>query len=237
MLVTGVNGIRKTTSVHQPWFADVLREALVPPPSSMEDDDDARSFAPGGGDLPHGGNSFFRQLDHMIATLCNEDFAALYALTGAQLGGPAAGAADDDGDRHPLLPPTKDLITRYTNLKGGIFSRYRTLSELLGAILLREARAANVNVMCETSGRDVAMFHYVDHFFPDGDDDDDDDGGYRKLALHFTINDLSHAMTSVDSRMIDEMRMGKIAVESGDVVEVIYANVGGPYGSEVCACN
>ena len=49
MLVTGVNGIRKTTSVHQPWFADVLREALVPPPSSMEDDDDARSFAPGGG--------------------------------------------------------------------------------------------------------------------------------------------------------------------------------------------
>ena len=44
-------------------------------------------------------------------------------------------------------------------------------------------------------------------------------------------------MTSVDSRMIDEMRMGKIAVESGDVVEVIYANVGGPYGLEVCACN
>jgi hypothetical protein len=59
------------------------------------------------------------------------------------------------------------------------------------------------------------------------------DGGYRKLALHFTINDLSHAMTSVDSRMIDEMRMGKMAVESGDVVEVIYANAGGPYGSEV----
>jgi hypothetical protein len=33
--------------------------------------------------------------------------------------------------------------------------------------------------------------------------------------------------------MIDEMRMGKMAVESGDVVEVIYTNAGGPYGSEV----
>ena len=40
-------------------------------------------------------------------------------------------------------------------------------------------------------------------------------------------------MTSVDSRMIDEMRMGKMAVESGDVVEVIYANAGRPHGSEV----
>jgi hypothetical protein len=33
--------------------------------------------------------------------------------------------------------------------------------------------------------------------------------------------------------MIDKMRMGKMAVESGDVIEVIYANAGGPYGSEV----
>ena len=101
MLVTGMNGIPKTMSVHQPWFADVLRERLVPPPLSMEDDDDAQSFVPEGWDLPHGGNLFFRQLNHMIATLCNEDFAALYVLTGVQLGGPVAGAADDDGDCHP----------------------------------------------------------------------------------------------------------------------------------------
>ena len=87
---------------------------------------------------------------------------------------------------------------RYTNLKSGIFSQYRTLSELLRAILLREARAVNINVMCETSGRDVAMVHYVDHFFPD--DDDDDNGGYRTLTLHFTINDLSQTMTSIDLR-------------------------------------
>eukprot|EP00581_Thalassiosira_minuscula_P022439 CAMPEP_0184423776 /NCGR_PEP_ID=MMETSP0738-20130409/97839_1 /TAXON_ID=385413 /ORGANISM="Thalassiosira miniscula, Strain CCMP1093" /LENGTH=150 /DNA_ID=CAMNT_0026785967 /DNA_START=36 /DNA_END=488 /DNA_ORIENTATION=- len=79
--------------------------------------------------------------------------------------------------------------------------------------------------MCETSGRDIAMFHYIDHFFPLGK--------YNKLALHFTINDLSHAEQSVDARMVREMTMGKEALGSGDVVEVIYANTGGPYGSEV----
>ena len=78
--------------------------------------------------------------------------------------------------------------------------------------------------MCETSGRDIAMFHYIDHFFPDR---------YNKLALHFTINDLSHAKSSVDDRMVREMKMGREALDSGDVVEVIYANAGGPYGSEV----
>jgi hypothetical protein len=31
VLVTGVNGIRKTTAMYQPWFAQVLYEALVPP--------------------------------------------------------------------------------------------------------------------------------------------------------------------------------------------------------------
>jgi len=220
VLVTGVNGIRKTTSVHQPWFSSVLREALVRPSScastSTATDDDARP-PPGEeeGALPDGGNSFFRQLDHMIATLCNEDFSALYALVGALLGND-----DDDDDRRttttttggdddvktttttgvgvgydPPPVPSRDLMTRYSDLKGGIFARYRTLSELLGAILMREARYAGVNVMCETSGRDAAMFRYVDHFFPPGD------GGYNRLALRFTIDDLGHAMRSVDARM------------------------------------
>ncbi|KAL3802473.1 LOW QUALITY PROTEIN: hypothetical protein ACHAW5_009732 [Stephanodiscus triporus] len=231
VLVTGVNGIRQTTSVHQPWFANVLRESLVSPSSSSSssssrDDGEGRQFALE--DLPTGGNSFFRQLDHMIATLCNEDFSALYALTGAQLRNDDRDGTKRNGtmgkNGHNITPP-RDLIEKYSNLKGGIFSRYRTLSELLGVILLREAQRANLNVMCETSGRDKAMFHYVDHFFPSG-------GRYNKLALHFSINDLDHAMRSVDSRMVDEMRMGREALESGDVVEVIYANLGGPYGSE-----
>jgi hypothetical protein len=208
VLVTGVNGIRKTTAMYQPWFAQALHEALIPP-SGMEIDVDLDS-------LPTGENSFFRQLDHMICTLCNEDFSKLYALTGAQL------SSDEEEDQD--LP--KDLIKKYSNLKASIFSRYRTLSELLGVLLLKEAQNVNINVMCETSGRDVAMFHYLDHFFG---------SRYNKLAIHFKINDLTHAMKSVDERMINEIKTGHKCVQDGEVFDVIYANAGGPYGSEVLA--
>lgn len=200
VLVTGVNGIRKTTSIYQPWFRDVLKEALLVPPGGAMPSD-----------FPVGANSFFRQLDHMIASLCNHEFATLYQLAHGLLDSEAA-----------LQNPPKEAVTKYSNLKAAIFSRYRTLSELLGAALLREAKG--MNCMLETSGRDVAMFHYVDHFFPQG---------YRKLALHFTINDLEQAKESVDRRMITEIQTGVNAIEKGCAFDVIYANAGGPYGSEV----
>jgi hypothetical protein len=224
VLVTGVNGIRKTSSIYQPWFSKVLMEALDSPSSSTttENVDACDTYAFSLEKLPTGQNSFFRQLDHLIATLCNEDFSMLYALTGAQLENNInPNIAEDDINNQP----PKDLIEKYSNLKGSIFTRYRTISELLGVILLKEAQKSNLNIMCETSGRDISMFHYMDHFFPSEK--------YNKLALHFTINDLTHAMQSVDARMVHEMKMGKLAVESEDVMEVIYANVGGPYGSEV----
>ena len=212
VLVTGVNGIRKTTSVYQPWFSSVLQEALISPPSVKEETNFTLDV------LPNGDNSFFRQLDHMICTLCNEDFSTLYALTGVQL--------EDGGDTaKDNNHPSKLLIKQYSNLKASLFSRYRTLSELLGILLLKEAQKNNINTMCETSGRDIAMFHYIDHFFSNEK--------YNKLALHFTINDLQYAKQSVDERMVQEMKMGQTALESSDVVEVIYANAGGPYGSEV----
>jgi hypothetical protein len=217
VLVTGVNGIRKTTSMYQPWFSKVLQEALIAPTTATAACRHISIEL-----LPNGHNSFFRQLDHMISTLCNEDFSLLYALTGAQL--------EKDGDEVATATPSKnnvpskELISRYSKLKASIFSRYRTLSELLGVLLLKEAQALNINIMCETSGRDVAMFHYIDHFFPIR---------YKKLALHFRINDLSHAMKSVDERMLREMKLGNEALDSGDVVQVIYSNQGGPYGSEV----
>ena len=128
VLVTGVNGIRKTTAIYQPWFSDVLQEALVSP-AGMES-----NFA--NEVLPTGENSFFRQLDHMITTLCNEDFSRLYALTGAQLGGDEK----NNGD------PPKELIKQYSNMKASIFSRYRTLSELLGVLLLKEAQKVNIKI-------------------------------------------------------------------------------------------
>lgn len=205
VLVTGVNGIRKTTSMYQPWFPALLKEALVAPPGKPDTFDTDT--------LPCGENGFFRQLDHMIAILCNEDFAKLYKLTGEEM--KSVGDGED---------PPKEVIQKYSDLKAAIFTRYRTLSELLGVLLLREAQALNLNCMMETSGRDVAMFEYVDHFFPER---------YNKLALHFTINDLSHAQASVDTRMVAEMKTGIRSVEEGDVRKMMYANVGGPYGSEV----
>ena len=216
VLVTGVNGIRKTTSLYQDWWPQLLQEALVAPPpaGTAEENGNKRKNPPVDlpiESLPSGTNSFFRQLDHMIATLCNEDFKALYVLTQQELHG----------------EPSPALVSKYSNLKAAIFTRYRTLSELLGAVLLKEAQTLDINCMMETSGRDVAMFHYVDHMF--------ESQQYNKLALHFTINDLSQAKTSVDRRMVQEIKDGILAVEAKDHVQIIHANAGGPYGSDVLA--
>ncbi len=64
VLVTGVNGIRKTTAMYELWFPQLLKEAIVAPHGEGQTFDTES--------LPSGNNSFFRQLDHMITTLCNE---------------------------------------------------------------------------------------------------------------------------------------------------------------------
>lgn len=203
VLVTGVNGIRKTTSVYQPWFTQLLEEALVTPTG---DEGKVTESV-----LPTGENSFFRQLDHMIISLTNVDFKRLYHLTSQLV------TDQDDID--------KGIIQSYSDYKAAIFARFRTLSEILGVLLVREANGQNLNVMIETSGRDIAMFHYVDKYFPSSD--------YNKLALHFFVDDLSHAESSVDQRMLREIRDGISALSSEDVQQIINANAGGPYGSEV----
>lgn len=214
VLVTGVNGIRKTTSMYQPWFGDLLSEALLCPPPSDDGTSDAK-LSPDV--LPTGSNSFFRQLDHMICTLCNEEFTRLYAWSTSQL-------PKVEGDEKPI--PSDEVVDQYSNYKAAIFSRYRTISELLGAVLLKQAQKVDINCMMETSGRDVAMFHYVDHFFGENK-------SYNKLALHFTINNLAFAKQSVDRRMIDEIQRGAKSLEKGDVFDIVYTNQGGPYGSKV----
>ncbi|KAG7352777.1 hypothetical protein IV203_008825 [Nitzschia inconspicua] len=222
VLVTGVNGIRKTTSMYQPWFEQLLSEALIAP-SSMDSSstkmDQTETGSPGS--LPTGSNSFFRQLDHMICTVCNEEFGRLYKWAASEL--PKAKEGED------LSVPSAEIVERYSEYKAAIFMRYRTLSELLGALLLKQAQLLNINCMMETSGRDVTMFHYVDHFF------DSEKSNYNKLALHFTINDLECAKQSVDRRMIQEIQVGAKAIESGDAFDIVYTNEGGPYGSKVLA--
>lgn len=233
ILVTGVNGIRKTTSVYQPWFPALLKEALVPPKTAegadAEDDIDIDVISVD--DLPTGNNSFFRQLDHMIVILANTEFARLYDMTGELENlTRQKQQAQDNNDR--TLDP--HVIDSYARLKDAIFTRYRTLAEMLGILLLRLSVEQRINVMVETSGRDVAMFHYVEKFFPDAH--------YHRLVLHFTVNDLVHAEHSVDRRMTEEIQEGRRVSSSSsngsstatrNMQELVYANKGGPYGSEV----
>ena len=189
VLVTGVNGIRKTTTIYEPWFPQVLREAL-----NFAADDGSSPPIDAETVIPVGSNSFFRQLDHMIAVLANEDFARLYQL---------------------------ENLKEYAELKDGVFTRYRKAAESLGVLLLKEAQGRKMNAMVETSGRDIAMFRYIDHFFDDKD--------YNKLVIHFKVNDLSHAEKSVDLRMEKEMQDGKAAMVSNDPQKIIDANAGGEY--------
>jgi ABC-type cobalt transport system substrate-binding protein len=58
VLVTGVNGIRKTTSIYQPWFQSLLAEALVAP-AGQKAVFDTRA-------LPSGQTAFFRQLGKFV---------------------------------------------------------------------------------------------------------------------------------------------------------------------------
>lgn len=184
VLISGLNGIRKTTSMYQPWFKQALNLAL------------GNEYVES--DLPSGADSFFRQLDFMVATVANEDFKSLYEI---------------------------QTVNDYAVLKDAIFARNRCLAEMVGVLLIREAQKKKINVMLETSGRDIAMYDYVNTFFSDED--------YRKLVVHFTINELSYAEESVDRRMLKEMKDGAKALQRGDTdpIDIVNANAGGPYGS------
>ena len=165
--------------------------------------------------MPSAADAFYRQLDFMVATLAVEDFRALY---GAELD-----------------------VRAYAAAKDGIFARYRAAAEALGVLLVRAAQLEGASIMVETSGRDLASFAYVDHMFPDGGTSGVG-SGYQKLVVHFTINDLSFAENSVDTRMARELAAGAVAVGAGagsdgagsvDPRAVVAVNAGGPYGSEV----
>jgi len=113
-----------------------------------------------------------------------------------------------------------DEISEYSKQKDKLFGRYRTIAEMLGIILIKRAKEMNMNIMVETSGRDISSFVYIDHLFPDNN--------YRKLVMHFTINNIIHAEKSVDSRMLREIENGKQSVISSlnDVRNIIKVNQG-----------
>ncbi|GMH95768.1 hypothetical protein TrVE_jg12744 [Triparma verrucosa] len=189
VLVTGLNGIRKSTSLYQPWWQDCLSASLGSTYSGAKES------------LPSGSNSFFRQLDYMICTLASLDFKHMYDINDVGV---------------------------YSERKASLFKRYRMLSEMLGVLLLKDGKENGINLMLETSGRDVAMYEYIDYLF--------NDSKYNKLCLNFKINDIKYAESSVDRRMEEEMRKGKEACgNGGGAKDITDVNLGGPYGSEVLA--
>lgn len=187
VLVTGLNGIRKTTTINSPFFGDILGEALA-----------GSGNTAASASLPTGGNSFFRQLDYMIATLANDQFQSLYAV------------AD---------------VGEYAACKNAIFARYRNLAEVLGVLLIQHCKQRRMNVLVETSGRDISSFDYMDSNFPSDI--------YSKMVVHFTIDDISYAERSVDTRMLREMADGRACIGEShlDATRLIAVNQGGPYGS------
>ena len=116
-------------------------------------------------------------------------------------------------------------MNTFAEAKALIYRRYRTLAEMAGMYLMKQCKQRGMNVMVETSGRDLASYQYIEHLFPDD--------SYNKLVLRFTINDVKYAEASVAQRMMKEIQDGKMATVANDVHAVIAANAGGPYGSAV----
>jgi hypothetical protein len=50
--------------------------------------------------------------------------------------------------------------------KDGIFKRYRMAAEALGILLVRAAQRELLNLMVESSGRDIGSYAYIDFLFP-----------------------------------------------------------------------
>jgi len=138
VLVTGVNGIRKTTTVYQSWFPQLLEGALVSPPSNTNNHNLSHTT------LPTGDNSLFRQLDHMIISLTNEDFKCLYQLTPQILTTTPSSSTSNKQEEDGI---SQSVVDAYSYFKAAIFTRFRALSKILGVLLVREAQKDKLNVM------------------------------------------------------------------------------------------
>lgn len=80
---------------------------------------------------------------------------------------------------------------------------------IIGMLLIDTARDSSMNVLIESSGRDITMFDYMNYCFPSDH--------YHRLVVHFTIDDIRFAEKSVDRRMLTEMEAGRRSIlDEGD---------------------
>ena len=86
---------------------------------------------------------------------------------------------------------------------------------MLGIILLRACRKQRMNILVETSGRDIGMYEYIEHFFPATGwvDENGKQCVYRRLVINFDLDsNIGFAERSVDARMQSEIEAGREAV-------------------------
>ena len=104
VLVTGLNGVRKTTAIYEPWFEDALAEA------------DCRAG---------------RVARRAEARPAAHRFELVLPAIGLR-GGHCCADAIREALRY------RD-VSEYAKAKAAIFARYRTTSEMVGALLVEEA--------------------------------------------------------------------------------------------------
>ena len=228
VLLTGVAGARKKSSILQPWFKEATAHTLKRTHDAALDNDhvELREYEDGEEELPHGEDSFYLQLGSIIAVIANVEMRLVYAGPGTQL----------------------QNVDRFAEEKESIFIRYRTYALMLATFIIQEAAALGVNVIIEVDHQrthhnwpaDLHFHRYIEALFP---------GvpphrrtlfpslmGYRKLVLHYDVDDLGIAAFANDRRLLCEMKLGHGAQQRGAVPgglrEVIDAVQGGAQGKD-----
>ena len=211
VLVSGLNGIRKTTAINSPWASEALEAAVA----------DAYGIgyptAPlSARELPCGERGFYRQLDYMIATLASEEFRALYTIV-------------DDLELYATRKAT--IFAKYRGIA-------EILGVLLVQCAMERGMDVFAETSGRSAGS-FAYIDYMAGQSAGGSGQRASGSApwcayaYRKLVLRFDVNDVAHAERSVTQRMATEVAEGRAALASDDHDALLFANRGGPYGAAV----
>ena len=204
VLVAGLNGIRKTTSVNSSWFSAAL---LASNAAAFNDGVSAEVVS----DPPCGERGFFRQLDFMIATLASEEFRKLYANFGAHDVDAYARRKSEIFSQYRTMAEILGVLLVDEALGAGMDVFAETSGRSASSFSYVDFLAATREGAEGTRTTTIAATGPV----------------ARKLVVRFDVSDVSHAERSVAVRMQREIAEGQRALERGDHDDLLLANRGG----------
>jgi hypothetical protein len=155
VLVTGLNGIRKTTSIYEPWFKRALHAALQPSASSSVGSD-GKSSASSSSTPPAtkkqkvvdgtgaAGAGAAVEVTNISAV---DDLPDGTTAFFRQLDYMIASVANED---FKALYTAGHDVAEYSQQKAGIFTKYRMVAEMLGVLLMKAAQVKAM-VRCASS--------------------------------------------------------------------------------------